>query len=58
MREDTKDLVAVTVLIFFGVAISLFMLWADATYFLAIVAILGSISLFSWALIRVCALDK
>lgn len=58
MREDTKDLVAVTILIFFAVLLTMLVLWVAAEFFLILIAIFGSIGLFTWALIRVSGLDK
>ena len=58
MREDTKDLLAVTILIFFASVFVLTLLFTVAEFFLIVVAILGSIFLFTWALIRFGRMDR
>lgn len=58
MKEDMKDLLAVTILIFFAMLLLLFVLFVAGKFLLVIILILGSIGLLSWALIRLSGLNK
>lgn len=58
MREDTKDLLAITILITFAIILLMFVLATASQFFLILVVILGSIGLISWAIMRVIGLDK
>jgi len=58
MREDTKDLVAVTILIFFAVLIGMYLLWTATQFVLIAVSVFGTIGLLIWAVIRVLRMDR